>query len=161
MIYLPMNLQSLSLYRSNISDGRIIVESLKRLDNLEKLSLNGISCLSDQILTQIFENNGCNLKEITLAGYLAIVPCQITDASTKSLAKNCKNLNKLNFELFSMNMNFNGLQNLFENINYAAKFEEINFSACRNLNSNILSQISMNCSNIKVLDLSGMLQIKI
>lgn len=161
IFFLPRTLQSLSLYRSDISDGRIIIESLKRLVNLQKLSLFGIPCLTDQILIQIFENNGCNLKEITLGGYLAIVPSKITDASIKSLAKHCIHLSKLSFELFSLNINFEHLQNLFDNNKYATKFEEISFSACRGLSSNILSQISMNCSNLKRLDLSGKFIIKL
>ena len=42
---------------------------------------------------------------------------------------------------------------------YAKKFETLSFSACRNISKDLLTQLCINCSSLKKLDLSGLNEI--
>lgn len=153
--YMPISLVSLSLYRPNIADSQLLVNSLKSLINLEILSLYCVECLNDKYLVQILENNGSNLNTLNLGGYMAL-PGRITNESLKHLYKYCKQLTSISFDFLSVTLSFESLMPYFEQTNYAAKFEVINFSACRNTSKDLLQQICLNCSHLIKLDLSGL-----
>ncbi len=155
LIHLPTDLHSLSLYRPNIKNNQIIVGVLKRLTSLQELSLNGVECLNDQTLSEIFENNGQSLTSIRLAGYMAITQSPLSEWCLNSLAKHCHNLKRINFEQFSLTNTFRPLNKIFESKVTAEKIEAINFSVCRNIDPDLLTTLSINCTNLRRLDLSG------
>lgn len=59
--HLPASLISLSLYRPNIADSNLFVNSIQKLSNLSHLSLYCVECITDNLLIQILENNGPRL----------------------------------------------------------------------------------------------------
>ena len=61
--------------------------------------------------------------------------------------------------MFGITTCFESLLPYFEQTNFASKFEEINFSACRNLSKNVLLNICLNCSQLVRLNLSGLNQL--
>lgn len=159
LIHLPVDLQSLSLYRPDIKNSQIIVGVLKRLNNLQELSLNGVECLDDQALSQIFENNGHSLTAIRLAGYMALTQRNLSESCLNSLAKHCRSLKRLNFEQFSLSNTFRPLSKIFEDRKTTEKVEDVNFSVCRQIDPGLLTTLSINCKNLRRLDLSGLNQL--
>ena len=155
LMHLPISLASLSLYRPNIQNMSILVQSIKRLVNLERLSLYCVEYLTNQALVEIIENNGEMLTLLNLGGYLAL-PNLLNDQGLKSIPKSCKKLTSISFELFSSSATLEHLQDLFQNKVTASKVEELNFSACRNIKYDMLTQVALNCHNLKILDLSGL-----
>ena len=157
LLYLP-NLVRLSLYRPNIKDPQLLVDALKRLTNLEQLSLYCVECLNDNALIELLKNNGGQLTSLRLSGYMAL-PMQLTERSVKGITSHCTRLTKLGFDQFSTTLQFESLRGYFEQPLYAVKFEEINLSACRSIKFELLLEMALNCVNLKRLDLSGLTQL--
>jgi hypothetical protein len=155
LTYLPKTLVSLSLYNPNIQDSRILSDSIESLKNLEQLSLYCVTCLNDETLIRILETNGANLTLLNLGSYMAL-PNKLSDSSIKHIAKNCKNLKCISFDMFSHSATLESLQSLFESDEMSQKFELINLSVCRSVSYNLLLSIAFNCTNLKHLDLSGL-----
>lgn len=153
--YLPQSLVSLSLYRPSIKNAQLLVDSLSKLMYLKCLSLYCVECLTDKFLIEILKNNGRNLNELNLGGYMAL-PGQITDLSLNHISKNCKQLTSISFELLSATSSFESLLPYFENVNQSKKIEALNFSACRSLNRNLLMSVCLNCSNLIKLEIPGL-----
>jgi hypothetical protein len=158
IIYMPKSLEVLSIYKPNIKDSRLLIDSLSNLKNLEQLSLNCVDCLDDKTLITLIENIGNQLTKLSLKGYITC-PNRITDESLRYISKFCHNLNTICFDLFSQTETLSSLQSIFDRPEYALKYETISLSVCRNLNSNLLNKISINCHNLKNLDLSGLDQL--
>ena len=152
------SLVSLCLYRPNIHKADDLINSLAQLTNLEQLSLCGVGCLDDASLIKILELIGSQLTLLNLDGYM-IFDKRITDDSIKYISKYCKNLRSLSFNLFSTTTKFDSLKTLFEQTSTAFKFQELCFSACRNISYNLLTQIALNCINLIKIDLSGLAQL--
>ena len=155
---LSTTLVSLSLYKPNIQDGNLLVECLQKLVNLEQLSLYCVTCLDDAFLIRILKSNGAQLTLLNLGGYMAL-PDKLSDKSIKHVAKHCKNLSSVSFDLFSVSAKLDALQHLFEQKETALKLESINLSVCRSISYDLLTTMALNCRNIKHLDLSGLTQI--
>jgi hypothetical protein len=155
---LSNSLVSLSLYRPNIYDVKDLINCLTKLSNLEQLSLYGVGCLDDISLIKILESIGSQLSLLNLSGYM-VFDKRLTDDSIKYISKYCKNLKTLCFNLYSTTATFDSLKALFGQTSTAFKFEEICFSACRNISPILLTQIGLNCINLIKLDLSGLAQL--
>ena len=156
--FISTTLVSLSLYRPNIQNSAMLADCIKRMVNLEQLSLYCVECLDDDSLIKILESNGSRLTLLNLGGYVAL-PRKLTDESIKYIGKYCKNLQSISFDLFSSTATLESLQVLFEASSTAHKIESISLSACRNISYNLITQIVLNCVNLKKLDLSGLNQL--
>lgn len=155
LFYVSTTLVSLSLYRPNIKESNILLECLKRLENLQQLSLCCVECLTDESLNQILKVTGPKLTLLNLGGYMAL-NTKLTDKALKNISVYCQNLTSINFDLFSPTANFESLIKLFENPKTALKFNDISFSACRGIKYEILTHIAMNCHNLIRINLSGL-----
>lgn len=166
LLYIPHTLESLTLFRPNIREPQILIDALKRLKSLKKLSLNCIECINDQALTLILEVIGGNLISLDLGGYMAL-PNRLTDTSVKSIAKYCKNLEHLCLNLFSAHATLDSLMTIFtlsdldkKQIMYHSKrsliLKTFHVSACRRISYDLLLQVACNCLNLKSIDLSGL-----
>jgi hypothetical protein len=156
--YLPRSLTSLSLYRPNIKDANLLVESLSSLRNLTQLSLYCVECLDDKSLICLLSRIGPQLTLLNLGGYMAL-PNRLSDESVKHIVKFCPNLSSVCFDLFSSTATLESFQQLFDAAESAARFEAISLSACRQVSPNLLLKIAVNCSNLRKLDLSGLNQL--
>ena len=157
--HLPTTLVVLSLYRPNISDTELVVESLKRLANLQQLSLYCVECLSDESLARILKNNGLPLTHLNLGGYVAL-PKQLTDKCLHDLHKRCPNLTSICFDLFSFSASLEPIKPIFAaNSVQASRFEAVCLSACRSVSYDLLNHVCLRAVNLKKLDLSGLNQL--
>jgi hypothetical protein len=156
--FLPRSLTTLSLYRPNIKDSNLLVESLSSLRNLAQLSLYCVECLDDKTLIRLLEQIGPQLTLLNLGGYMAL-PNRLSDESVKYIVKFCPNLTSICFDLFSSTATLESFHSLFDTSEIAAKYEAISLSACRQVSPNLLLKIALNCSNLRKLDLSGLNQL--
>ncbi|CAF0938517.1 unnamed protein product [Brachionus calyciflorus] len=155
LLVLPQSLISLSLYRPIITDPNILINSLKRLENLKDLSLFCVECLDDNYFTELLKSIGNQLRSIKLGGYMSLNN-QLGDQSIESIGQYCKNLENISFELFSLRADFKNLETLFLCTETSAKLKSVNFSACRAINRSLLVKFGLNCKNIIKLDFSGL-----
>lgn len=168
-------METLILFRPNIREPQILIDSLKRLTNLKRLSLHCVECINDQTLTQILEVIGNNLISLDLGGYMAI-PNRLTDTSIKSISKYCKKLENLCLDLFSATATFDSLMTLFTidyslvvgnnnnkstevtdyNCRRSYRLKVVRLSACRRVSYDLLMQVCSYCVNLVHLDVSGL-----
>ena len=159
LCYLPSSLTSLSLYRPNIKDSSLLIQSLSKLANLSHLSLFCVECLDNKTLTKLLENIGPQLTLLNLTGYMALAQNQLSDDSVKHIVRLCPNLNSICFDMFSSTATLDSLQSHFDNNSIASKYEAISLRACRNIKANLLLKIALNCLNLRKLELSGLNQL--
>ena len=173
---MPDTLETLILFHPNIHEPQILIDSLKRLTNLKRLTLYCVECINDQTLTQILEVIGNNLISLDLSGYIAI-PNRLTDTSIKSISKYCKKLENLSLDLFSATATLDPLMTLFTidynlmnhndskepvtdyNCRRSYKLKSIRLSACRRVSYDLLMQICSYCVNLTHLDVSGLTEL--
>ncbi|XP_045190636.2 F-box/LRR-repeat protein fbxl-1-like [Mercenaria mercenaria] len=148
---LPTSLTDLSLSGVQLKDERIFVECLQRLRNLRAVKLCGVLALTDATLEEVLQHIGHSLTALDLSGGMTD---QLSDLGLSAIAEHCFRLEELKFRLLP-NINCKELLPMFKDPVRASKFKTI-FLSVRELNPDVLHEVSRLCHNLEKLDLSGL-----
>ncbi|KAL0315831.1 UNVERIFIED_CONTAM: hypothetical protein Sradi_5461300 [Sesamum radiatum] len=161
------------LYLDNCQgiDAMLILPAMLKLENLEVLSVAGISTVSDYFVSEFSSVHGCRMKELVLADCMELTDlsmkaigdtcsdlhavdltnlCKLTDASIGHLANGCQAIQMLKF-----------CRNIFSDEAIAA-YLDVRGAFLKDLSLNNTIQVSnhtalslaRNCRNLRSLDLS-------
>ncbi|KAK4391866.1 hypothetical protein Sango_1964400, partial [Sesamum angolense] len=161
------------LYLDNCQgiDAMLILPAMLKLENLEVLSVAGISTVGDYFVSEFSSVHGCRMKELVLADCMELTDlsmkaigdtcsdlravdltnlCKLTDASIGHLANGCQAIQMLKF-----------CRNIFSDEAIAA-YLDVRGAFLKDLSLNNTIQVSnhtalslaRNCRNLRSLDLS-------
>ncbi|XP_064601185.1 F-box/LRR-repeat protein 2-like [Liolophura sinensis] len=149
---LPTTLTELSLCGILLEDSDLFVECVTRLKHLMSIRLSGVSALSDDTLTKILEKVGGQLRELDISGS---VRQHISDEGLQAVSQCCGKLEVLSLSLLE-NITGESLLPLFQDTSRTPQLRKLLLS-CRKMNVDVLRQVALNCCNLALLDLSGLL----
>ncbi|XP_039687841.1 F-box/LRR-repeat protein fbxl-1 [Medicago truncatula] len=147
-------------------DANLILSGLKRLEQLEVLSLAGVPTVSDKFIESYIIARGHNIKELILKDFI-----NLTDASMKVIAEHCpglhaldlmnfcRELRKLKFCRNPFRWSLVGQQTALSLSNNAKNLHTLDLTGCRNLTDNEIGLIVDRCLSLRSLKLFGCSQV--
>ncbi|KAL8613085.1 hypothetical protein ACOMHN_035026 [Nucella lapillus] len=147
---LPQTLKELSLCGILLQDEQVLVEGMQRLRSLTSLRLCGVSALNDKTLSEILDSIGKNLEVLDVSGGFTK---QLTDQGLTAVARNCTQLREMCLSLLS-HLTCATLSPIFHDSQRAANFEKL-YLSCKNMDTSLLSLVTMTCHELRLLEMSG------
>ncbi|KAK7110296.1 F-box/LRR-repeat protein 2-like [Littorina saxatilis] len=147
---LPQTLKELSLCGIQLEDQQVFVEALQRLRSLTSLRLCGVSALNDTTLRKILEHVGSNLETLDISGGFTKT---LTDEGLRAITKHCRQLQEMCLSLLTQVTGVT-LSPIFQDPKRANNFRKL-YLSCRELDVSVLSQVSLCCHELTLLEISG------
>lgn len=149
---IPCTIQILTLFGlelHNVNESSF-VNAMEKLPNLQYLSLNGLSILSDTLLHKLLSSIGFQLLKLDLSGSFN----KFTDDALRWVAEFCTQLQNFGLSLLS---NLTGIELLpmFQNPKRASQLETLLVANCVAFNDELLSAIFENCTSLRIFEGSG------